>query len=157
MGAASEALEKKLHALIERACKMLALEVAKELRRKGIGTPVDTGHARANWIPAVGAPNLTEVGGASDAAYQGGVGQVLSYKIGQGTLYVSNVVPYVKRLNEGWSDQAPALFVEAAVARALVTVRSKTKIDLGVNGFVSSSGAGAAGNVADAYSPFGDE
>lgn len=31
------------------------------------------------------------------------------------TLYLANSTPYIKRLNEGWSKQAPARFVEMTV------------------------------------------
>ncbi len=51
MGAAADKLQAKLESLIERACKALILEINRELRKSGTGTPVDTGHARASWIP----------------------------------------------------------------------------------------------------------
>lgn len=157
MGEAADRLQAKLNALIERSVKALILEVNRELRRKGTGTPVDTGHARAAWIPAVGAPNLTEPVGKDETLAKAGAAQVLAYKLGQGTLYLSNVVPYISALNAGWSEKAPALFVEMAIARAIATVKAKTGVDFGYSEHVSASGAGAAGNLASAYSPFGDD
>lgn len=131
MGDAADKLQAKLEALIERAVKALILEVNRELRKRGTGTPVDTGHARASWIPAVGAPNLSEPVGADSSLAQAGTAQVLAFKLGQGTLYISNVVPYISRLNAGHSKQAPALFVERAIAQAVATVKAKTGIDFG--------------------------
>lgn len=131
MGAAADALQAKLNALIERSVKALILEVNRELRKRGTGTPVDTGHARAAWIPAVGAPTLVEPIGADSSLATAGAAQVMAFKLGQGVLYISNVVPYVKRLNQGHSKQAPALFIEACIARAVATVKAKTGVDFG--------------------------
>lgn len=154
MGAAADRLQRKLESLIERAAKALILEVNRELRRRGIGTPVDTGHARAAWIPAVGAPNLVEPVGADSSLAQAGTAQVMAFKLGGGTLYLSNVAPYISRLNNGYSKQAPALFVELCIARALATVREKTGVNFGLSEFTGGFGGDAAGNLAEAFSPF---
>lgn len=130
MASAADALQRKIEAAIERAAKAAILEINRELRKSGTGTPVDTGHARANWIPSVGSPNTTEHAGSSTSAQQAGEAEVLSFKLGQGMLYITNVVPYIRRLNNGSSKQAPRLFVEAAVDRALATVRAKTGVDV---------------------------
>ncbi len=131
MGEAADRLQAKLNALVERAAKALILEVNRELRRSGTGTPVDTGHARASWIPAVGSPTLQEPVGADPSLATAGAAQVLAYKLGQGTLYISTVVPYMRRLNAGHSQQAPALFIERAIATAIQTVKAKTGVDFG--------------------------
>ena len=131
MGEAADRLQAKLHAIVERAAKALILEVNRELKKRGTGTPVDTGHARASWIPAVGAPNLVEPVGADGSIAQAGVAQVMAFKLGQGMLYLSNVAPYISRLNQGWSQKAPALFVEMCIARAMATVKAKTGVDFG--------------------------
>jgi hypothetical protein len=147
----ADRLEKRLDSLIERAAKMLILEINRELKRE---TPVDTGHARANWIPSVGEANVAEAPGVDHSLAQRGTAEVLGYKLERGKLYLTNVVPYVRRLNDGWSDQAPALFVEASIARAMATVKSRTGVDFGLSEHVSESGAGGAENLADAFSPF---
>ncbi len=154
MGDAADKLQAKLTALIERTAKALILEVNRELRRSGIGTPVDTGHARAAWIPAVGAPNLVEPIGADSSLASAGAAQVMGFKLGMGMLYLSNVAPYIERLNAGWSQQAPALFVEAAIARALMTVKQKTGVDFGLSSFTNDIGGGIAEGLAAAFSPF---
>ena len=156
MGAASDKLQLKLESLIERACKALILEINRELRKSGTGTPVDTGHARASWIPAVGAPNLVEPEGTSSALASAGAAQVMAYKLAQGTLFLSNVAPYIRRLNAGHSQQAPTMFVELCIARAMATIKAKMGVDFGLDSFVADMGGMQAGNVAEAFSPFGD-
>jgi hypothetical protein len=156
VGAAADKLQRKIESLIERACKALILEINRELRKSGTGTPVDTGHARASWIPAVGAPNLVEPVGTSSGLAQAGAAQVMSYRRAQGTLYLSNVAPYIRRLNAGHSQQAPAMFVELAIARGIQTIKSKLGVDFGLDSFIADSGSSAAENMASAFSPFGD-
>jgi hypothetical protein len=156
VGAAADKLAKRIESLIERACKALILEINKELRRSGTGTPVDTGHARASWIPAVGAPSLVEPVGTDTSLATACTAQVMAYKLAQGTLYLSNVAPYIRRLNAGHSQQAPIMFVELAIARAMATIKAKLGVDFGLDSFIADSGAGAAESMAAAYSPFGD-
>lgn len=79
-------------------------------------TPVDTGRARGNWQTSVGQPQggtlertgmeaaLTEV----QATVPEGAGQVV---------YLSNNLPYIERLENGWSQQAPIGMVRINVDR----------------------------------------
>jgi hypothetical protein len=124
----AKAIGDQIRALVSRACKELVLEIVKELIKS---TPVDTGHARANWVPSIGEPFASEVGDAS--AQQAGITTVLTFKLGDGVLYVSSNVPYITALNYGHSQQAPAMFVEAAVDRAFakVNARYKGRIEIG--------------------------
>lgn len=94
----------------------LALEVDANLRER---TPVDTGHARANWVPAVGAPHSAEVGGVSEGPHAAGVARLITYRVADGPVFASNRVPYITRLNEGHSQQAPMLFVQQSIADAI--------------------------------------
>lgn len=90
-------------------------------------TPVDIGWARANWVAAIGEPYITDPitkPGASDVSVQlgrasAGVASLATYKIADGPVFISNNVPYIRRLDEGWSDQAPSGFVQAAITRAV--------------------------------------
>jgi hypothetical protein len=130
---------------------MLALEIDKELRRS---TPVDTGHARRNWVPSVGTPNTSIA--ADDTASAAGVAAVLAYKLESGSLWVANVVPYIRSLNYGHSQQAPAGFVERAIDMAMAAVERKGgDVTTMRKQFQDEVGGSAAGNVAGAYSPFG--
>lgn len=107
-------------------------------------TPVDTGHARANWQVGVGAPIDDELdptvrtGPARDSKgrFTGGprtttttersaqatltAGKsALSARQPEQPIFITNNVPYIGRLNEGWSAQAPAGFVQIAIQSAL--------------------------------------
>ena len=94
-----------------------------------LSTPVDTGRARANWITSVGIP-ITEdiedndVSGSATIARNNTT--IRAQKSGQ-TIYISNNLPYIGKLNEGSSAQAPANFVEIAV-RIAVSALKKAKV-----------------------------
>lgn len=97
-------------------------------------TPVDTGFARSRWTPSVGPPPATPVANlqsrearvASARAFlAANQARVQRIAIGRapGEIYISNRVPYIGSLNAGSSSQAPARFVERAVASALRNFR----------------------------------
>jgi len=87
------------------------------------GTPVDTGWARANWVPRIGSSTTGAVGSresVSTSEQQAGVASiVMGYGSKKGPAYITNHVPYIGRLNEGHSKQAPRGFVQAAIQRAV--------------------------------------
>lgn len=94
------------------------------------GTPIDAGWASATWVPAVGRPTSfnadredPDAGDVSDAraASLSGIADLLQYRLGRGTVFISNGTPYIEPLNEGHSPQAEAGFVDRAVARAVRT------------------------------------
>lgn len=96
-----------------------------------LATPVDTGRARANWQVEVGqAPTgvvlkTDQGGGATIAA---GQGAIETYNGEKGGVFITNNLPYIERLNEGWSAQAPAGFVEVAVdvgVQAIISEQAK--------------------------------
>jgi hypothetical protein len=85
-----------------------------------LATPVDTGRARSNWTVTNGAPARSETDNVSRSP-QGTIDrgrEVIGQHQPGEVLYITNNVPYIGRLNEGWSAQAPANFVQAAVAQA---------------------------------------
>ncbi len=86
------------------------------------GTPILTRHARSNWIPSVGVAVAT-VAGSPESINTGraaaGIAQVRAYQLDQGNTYITNSVPYIARLNDGYSRQTPAGFVDRAVADAV--------------------------------------
>lgn len=159
MGSQAQRIGAELRAAVSHAIKMLALEIDRQLR---LVTPVETGHARRNWIASVGSPNTTIA--TDDSARTAGIQAVLAYELSQGTLWVANSVPYIRALNYGHSQQQPAGFVERAIDMALSTVRqklaaAKSPVDFaGLHSeFRSAVGGEAAGNVASAYSPLGGD
>ncbi len=110
----------------ERVVKSIILDSTANLIED---TPVDLGWARANWIPSIGPPPSGPVGeadvgdpdvGAARSAQQDGISRIaVGYRLSQGNVSITNNVPYIRRLNEGSSAQAPAAFVQSAIARAL--------------------------------------
>jgi hypothetical protein len=85
-------------------------------------TPVDTGRARSNWKVSVGAPDFTQLEslgdgpGAESIQFLSAQARLYRYRANR-PVYITNGLPYIERLNEGWSQQAPAGFVEAAILR----------------------------------------
>lgn len=109
----------------------LTADISQEIRKLGIiidqgvviGTPVDTGVARANWLAGVGsAPTgtSTDLDKAGGQTIQRNNGTIATYPAnGLPDLWIVNNLPYIGRLNDGYSEQAPAKFVEIAIDRAL--------------------------------------
>lgn len=92
-------------------------------------TPVDTGRARANWVVSMAAPNLSitqNVDKTGQATITRGQGVAQRYRETSGqSIYICNNLPYIQRLNEGWSAQAPAGYVQAAVQTAVAYLRNR--------------------------------
>lgn len=142
---------------VANAARAMVLEIDKQLRK---ATPVDTGHARRNWVPSVTSPHTGEAD--SDADHAQGIAEVMRYTLDQGALWVSNTVPYINRLNYGHSQQAPSGFVERAVDVAVQAVRQRYEgrgIDVSdmANRVRSQLGAAGAENLASAYNPMGGD
>jgi len=94
--------------------KKIALEVLSRLVLK---TPVDTGRARGNWQVTVNSPATTW----EDTKDKGGgatIGKGTSVIMAEDDLphfWITNNVPYITRLEEGHSDQAPTGMAENTV------------------------------------------
>lgn len=110
-------------------------------RQVTISTPVDTGRARAGWFITLGKPSDEVIPEAPQSnggkktrknkkKKKGGkkkkgtyyktppIDQRMPATISaRDTVYVTNNTPYIQRLNEGYSEQAPARFVETAAAK----------------------------------------
>jgi len=89
-------------------------------------TPVDSSRALSNWIVTIGAAVTTAIepyyfGHRGDtqelsaAAVIAAARRVLEAKKPGQPITISNVLPYIKRLNEGYSQQEPAGMVERAI------------------------------------------
>ena len=107
--------------------------VDRELKRTALlanqvvilATPVDTGRARANWQVGLGGPEvgqLDELSPSGAEAIARNAGEIQQRR-GSQDVYISNNLPYIGRLNEGSSAQAPAGFVEKAVQAAVSALR----------------------------------
>lgn len=143
MGAQAARIGERLKKHIESIFKALCLELDRELRKS---TPVDTGFARANWVPSVASPH---VGVGVAGAHAVGVGNVMSFKLSDGALWVSNGVSYVAILNYGTSSQAPPMWIEAAIDRAIATISARYNVSIDIDRPVGEG-------LAVAYSPFAD-
>lgn len=82
------------------------------------------GRARANWFVGVGAPNTSIV----DISDPGGTGPIMAGKTvidgsGNAPVHLNNNLPYIMPLNEGWSSQAPAGFIDMAILDGLAAIR----------------------------------
>ena len=96
----------------------LAVDVAVVM-----ATPVDTGRARANWLPSLNAPRFDSIE-ETDFERAMREARFTADSAGRGSiLFLSNNLPYIGRLNDGWSEQAPAGFVQIAVREASNAVR----------------------------------
>lgn len=92
------------------------IEVAKEARLTvAERTPILTGRHSASWNASVGSPNYNakppsynNPGGAP----QDGEVNVDGFQLGQ-NLFIANGAPIILALNAGWSQKAPAGFIEA--------------------------------------------
>ena len=126
-----------LESFTEKVCTFLTIEATANLIE---ATPVDTGWARANWIPRIGRPAPPPTGDAprrqaGQAARSGtlinqtseqsaGQASALRYRLNQGRIFITNNVPYIGRLNQGHSPQAPPGFVQRAIRRAIGRLRN---------------------------------
>ncbi len=93
-------------------------------------TPVDTGWARANWVPTIGSPfrgtagtrEQAEAGRVDLSAREQGIATIAtSYNIADGSVSITNNVPYIRFLNEGSRSRPPTMFVQSAIRRALTS------------------------------------
>ena len=110
----------------ENAMKIAIVEC---LRQLAISTPVDTGRGRYGYYCTVGKPSEA----IPDAAPKRGqlyypfpdiairLSEMGKFSISD-TLYITNNVPYIVKLNNGYSKQAPARFIERAAANAQMAV-----------------------------------
>ena len=82
------------------------------------GTPVLSGRARSGWTVGI---NKRPRGAKKKANPEDGFAIIKSAKPGD-KIFIVNRLPYINRLNRGWSKKAPAGFFERAVARATATL-----------------------------------
>ena len=121
-----KAIVRGVSQVTERAVRAITLDLHAHLVES---TPVDTGWARANWVPRVGRPIEEPVGapgagGVAEAqgAAAAGVGSIFGYRLSRGAVFVTNNVPYIERLNEGHSAKEPAAFVQRCIRQAVQVV-----------------------------------
>ena len=93
-----------------------------------IATPVDTGRARSNWQVELNQP-ATSTRDPLDKSGAGAIAEgkrtIAQYKGGtpQASVHITNNLPYIAKLNDGHSAQAPAGFVERAIMVGVEAVK----------------------------------
>jgi hypothetical protein len=106
-----------------------------------LATPVDTGRARSNWTVTLdnaaegvrepyspGEGLGTGEGANAQAALNQGMATVAQYRSSNNSsIHIANNLPYIERLNDGSSAQAPAGFVQKAVQQGSAVVNG-TKV-----------------------------
>lgn len=81
-------------------------------------SPVDTGRFRGNWMIGVGSPNAATIE-AVDPTGSTSMARITTAAGGLragGVVYITNSLPYARRLEYGWSQQAPQGMVRLTVA-----------------------------------------
>lgn len=117
----------------DRAVRMAFLAIDQAVV---LATPVDTSRARSNWLPNLDAPASGQIApyvagekgssaaASSEAAMDAAKAVAKKYDGDRNReLHITNNLPYIAKLNEGSSTQAPALFVETAVAAGAAAIR----------------------------------
>jgi hypothetical protein len=122
----AEAMERKA-ASVEKAASDLAIKTAQTIVGDlAFKTPVDSSQALSNWIVTLESksnekikPHFPGLKGStqkqSAAETINAAKAVLKNKKPGQKIFITNNLPYIRRLNNGYSGQAPAGFVERAV------------------------------------------
>lgn len=94
-------------------------------------TPYKSGRARNNWNTTIGRIDLSYTDGPGPSSGSVSISQGASALAGLSrpdqVVYVANGLPYISRLNNGWSAQAPSGFVQSAGIRARAQLPSIVK------------------------------
>jgi hypothetical protein len=100
-------IESKIDRTLDQGIRATLLEVSTAIIK---GTPADTGRARGNWQASIGRGATGEVSVVNKRAGEAkailNVNQKASVAVGD-LYYLTNNVPYIERLEYGWSKQAP--------------------------------------------------
>lgn len=89
---------KSMNIELETVVRKLAFEVYKGVTQK---TPVDTGRAKANWMLGYGSINSRITNNTTFSLVQPPKGS------GKRPIYITNNLPYISKLENGSSKQAP--------------------------------------------------
>lgn len=105
----------KVDRVISEGIRATLFEVSTAIIKE---TPADTGRARGNWQASVGRGASGEVSVGSvrsgEARAISNVDQTVSVAVGD-IYYLTNNLPYIERLEYGWSKQAPSGMVRKNV------------------------------------------
>lgn len=90
-------------------------------------TPVDTGRARSNWQVSIGKSALGAVDTpvSPSEAIGNAKSELSKLRDSDSSVHITNNLPYIQRLNEGWSPQQPAGFVDQAIATVVGSIHKQ--------------------------------
>lgn len=121
--------DKIINMLENQTSSFMRMAAVEFWRQVIISTPVDTGRARMGWTISVNTPSdysPPESPLGTGVVYYAMPNIAQMENIGTITisdsLYITNNVPYIGRLNDGYSKQAAARFVERAASRVQVAI-----------------------------------
>lgn len=102
---------------IDTVKRKIAFDVAARLVMR---TPVDTGKARANWMVGVGSVNQSTTDDEDKAGSSTITALAQDIKMANAkddtSIFITNSLPYIARLEYGFSQQAPEGMVRLTVA-----------------------------------------
>lgn len=105
--------------------RVLSTQVLRKVVKR---TPYLTGQAKKNWVVTENAHQSTFYRVSPKSPIPIGTAETNAIEAGQRvirgagvytTLYIQNNAPYIVRLNNGYSLQAPALYVDYAILEAV--------------------------------------
>jgi hypothetical protein len=93
-------------------------------------TPVDKGQAKGSWQVSASTP-ITSDNDVDDKSGSLSISKAKAFldsnaQLVYPTFFIRSNKPYMERLNDGYSEQAPAGFTEAAIIRGLNATKSIT-------------------------------
>ena len=90
-------------------------------------TPVDTGRARSNWQVSIGKTAFGTVDQpmSPSEAIGNAKAELSKLRDSDDKIHITNNLPYIQRLNEGWSPQQPAGFVDQAVMTVVGSIHKQ--------------------------------
>lgn len=105
---------KKAGANADQVIRKVAIDMTSRIVLR---TPVDTGRARANWTVSLGSPvyaSGVQVDKTGAATISRGTAALGAFKAGP-SIWIANGLPYIERLEDGYSGQAPGGMVGLTV------------------------------------------
>lgn len=110
---------------LREAVSLLALQGLTRIIQR---TPVDTGRARGNWSVSIGAQSFglaQELDPSGSNAISEGQAVIASFGSQEGwpSIFIQNNLPYIERLEDGYSGQAPNGMVALTLADLQAALR----------------------------------
>ena len=97
-------------------------DISSEVLRDIVnGTPVDTGHAVANWHVNLGAPDgkeINDIDPGRSSTISAGENIIRNCDPHSQVIFIENNLKYISSLEDGHSAQAPSGMVEIAIMNA---------------------------------------